>query len=111
MDGHQGWEWIDAFQSVASQIFQPTLAPRRDDVRSFLFHGYEPDDVLRSNDSAVAAAQWVSQKRYGIVYVGHNWQRWDQVRTFLEAIAPIRERVGPITLIGNEWDRRPNWAV
>src|SRR5262245_5458604 len=89
MDGHQGWEWIEAFQSVADRILQPALTPRRDDVRSFLFHGYELNDVVRPCDSAPEAAQhWSGRtKRYSIVYVGHNWQRWTQVRRFLEAIA------------------------
>ena len=113
MDGHQGWEWIEAFQSVADRILQPALTPRRGDVRSFLFHGYELDDVVRWPGSAVEAARrWSREaKRYSIVYVGHNWQRWGQVRRFLEAIAPIRDRLGPVALFGNEWDRRPDWAV
>ena len=24
-------------------------------------------------------------KPYGVAYVGHNWQRWSQIRRFLEA--------------------------
>ncbi len=113
MDGHQGWEWIEAFQSVADRILQPALTPRRDDVQSFLFHGYEPDGVVRRPGSAAEAARhWSHEaKRYSIVYVGHNWQRWSQLRRFLEAIDPIRDRLGPIALFGNEWDRRPDWAV
>jgi hypothetical protein len=113
MDGHQGWEWIEAFQSVADLILQPALTPRRDDVQSFLFHGYETDGVVRRPGSPAEASQnWrLEAKRYSIVYVGHNWQRWSQLRRFLEAIEPIRDRLDPITLFGNEWDHRPDWAV
>jgi hypothetical protein len=114
MDGHQGWEWIEAFQSVADRILQPTLTPRRDDVRSFLFHGYDPAEVAVPPPASAAEARrgWSREaKRYGIAYVGHNWQRWSQIRRFLEAIAPIRDELGSLALVGWDWRRRPDWAV
>jgi hypothetical protein len=112
MDGHQGWEWIEAFQSVADRIFQPTLAPRRGDVQGFLFHGYDPSGVARGGASAAQAARrWSDTRRYGIAYVGNNWQRWTQMRRFLEAIAPMRERLGTMALVGWDWKRRPDWAA
>ncbi len=112
MDGHQGWEWIEAFQSVADRILQPTLTPRRDDVRSFLFHGFEAGGVAHPSGSAAEAARrWSHGKRYGVAYVGNNWQRWTQVRRFLDAIAMIRQELGAMALIGLDWKRRPDWAV
>ncbi len=113
MDGHQGWEWIEAFQSVADRILQPTLTPRRDGVQPFLFHGYDPNGAVRSGASpAEAALRWSHEvKRYGIAYVGHNWQRWTQMRRFLEAIAPIRDKVGSLALVGWDWRHRPDWAI
>jgi len=112
MDGHQGWEWIEAFQSVADRILQPTLTPKRSDVGSFLFHGYDPEGVAQPVTSAAEATQrWSRPKKYGIAYVGNNWQRWTQVRRFLEAIRPIHQRLGPIALSGWDWKRRPDWAV
>lgn len=112
MDGHQGWEWIEAFQSVADRILQPTLAPRRDDVQSFLFHGFDPSGVVRGVASAAQAArQWTEPRQYGVAYVGNNWQRWTQMRRLLEAIAPMRERLGATVLVGWDWKRRPDWAV
>src|SRR5262245_34834320 len=116
MDNHMAWEWIDGFSAVAKTILQPTLAPRRADARGFLFHGFNPDAVDRPYESAEEAARcWAGRiaepKRYGLVYVGNNWQRWSQVRRLLEAIEPIRESVGPLCLTGWAWDYRPDWAA
>jgi hypothetical protein len=116
MDGHQGWEWIEGFQAVARTILQPTLTPLRSDVRSFLWHGFDPRAVKRQHSSAPEAARsWMgsngSRKPYGLAYVGHNWQRWTQVRHLLEAIEPLREEIGPICLAGNDWGERPAWAI
>jgi hypothetical protein len=113
MDGHQGWEWIEAFQSIADRVLQPTLAPRRDDVRSFLFHGYDPGAVVRPFRTAAEAAHHWSRgaQRYGIAYVGHNWQRWSQVRRLLVAVATVFPSPGPVTLVGADWKQRPDWAV
>lgn len=116
MDNHQGWEWIEGFQAVANIILQPTLAPLRPDVRPFLFHGFDPGSVARPYASAAEAAQaWSGGadggKPYGVTYVGNNWQRWTQVRRFLEAIEPIQDQVGPICLSGWAWDYRPDWAA
>jgi len=115
MEGHQGWEWIEAFQAVAGRVLQPTLTPLRNDVTPFLFHGYDPAAVARPYQSATEAARaWVDagpSKIYGIVYVGNNWQRWTQVRAFLEALEPMRKDLGRICLVGWDWGRRPDWAV
>lgn len=113
LDGHQGWEWVEGFQAVSDRILQPTLSPLRADVRPFLFHAYEPGAVARPHRSPHEAAQAWSNgaKPYGVVYVGNNWQRWSQIRRFLEAVEPIRDKLGPICLAGWDWDRRPDWAV
>jgi hypothetical protein len=116
LDGHQGWEWIEAFQAVSDTILQPTLAPARPDVRPFLFHGFDPNAVARPHASArEAAAAWrgasPDEKPHGMIYVGNNWQRWDQLQRFLTQYEPVRDRIGPACLIGWDWDRRPDWAV
>jgi hypothetical protein len=116
LDGHLGWEWVEALQAVSDTIFQPTLAPLRSDIRSFLFHGYDPGSVARGYETArEAAAAWraagPAEKPYGVMYVGSNWHRWDQVRRFLEAYGPVRGEVGGACLLGWDWDRRPDWAV
>jgi hypothetical protein len=113
MEGHQGWEWDEGFRAVSDRILQPTLQPLRDDVRSFLFHGFDPHAVARPYESARdAAGTWASGTReYGIAYIGTNWQRWSQVRRFLEAIEPLQAELGRICLVGWDWDKRPDWAV
>lgn len=116
LDGHLGWEWVEAIQAVSDTILQPTLAPLRSDVRSFLFHGYDPGSVARHYETArEAAAAWrtagPAEKPYGVMYVGSNWQRWDQVRSFLEQYGPARGKVGQACLVGWDWGKRPDWAV
>jgi hypothetical protein len=116
VEGHQGWEWIEGFEAVSDKILQPTLTPLRPGVRPFLFHAYDAAAVTRPYTSPVQGAQaWSGTidgaKPYGVVYVGHNWQRWTQIRRFLEAIEPLREKLGPICLVGWDWGKRPDWAV
>lgn len=116
IDGHQGWEWLEGFQSVSDRILQPTLKPARDDVRSFLFHAFDPSSVVGGTRSAREAAKaWTGRngagKPYGVTYVGTNWQRWSQIRGFLEKVEPIREELGRIRLVGWDWEKRPDWAA
>jgi len=116
MDGHQGWEWTEGFQAVADKILQPTLTPLRKDVRPFLFHAFDPMSVARDHRSPTEAARtWSAafngSKSYGVAYVGNNWQRWTQMRPFLEAIEPLKKDLGAICIAGWDWDKRPDWAI
>jgi len=116
LDGHLEWEWTEAFAAVSETILQPTLAPLRPGVGSFLFHGFDPGSVVRPYQTArEAAAAWSeggpAAKPFGVMYVGSNWQRWEQVRTFLEQYGPARGEVGKACLVGWNWDSRPEWAV
>jgi hypothetical protein len=116
LDGHQGWEWVEGFQTISDTILQPTLTPRRDDVRSFLFHAYDPGSVARAYGSAAeAAASWSADRNgerpYGVVYVGNNWQRWSQLRPFLESLGSVAAGLGPTCLTGWDWGERPEWAI
>ena len=115
-DNHPAWEWIDAIDALSDTVLQPTLAPRREDVRSFLFHGFDPGAIAGNHASARdAAAAWLkagrAEKPYGLVYVGSNWQRWTQVRKVLEEYRDVRDRVGQFCLAGWDWSQRPAWAV
>src|SRR5262245_61114462 len=114
MDGHQGWEWIEAFQAVSKKILQPTITPLRSDVGTFLFHGYDPAETVPLYRSPKEAAHaWAGgngrTKPYGFIYVGNNWQRWTQVESFLKAIEPVR--LGRGCIAGWDWNRRPDWAI
>jgi hypothetical protein len=111
LDGHAGWEWEDAIGAVAGTILQPTLAPQRSNVRPFLFHGFDPGSVVQPHKTPRDAAAAWRDKPYGVMYVGSNWQRWGQVRGFLEGYAPAREKIGRACLVGWDWDKRPDWAV
>ncbi len=113
LDGHLGSEWEDAIGAVSDTILQPSLTPLRPGVRPFLFHGFDASSVVRNHASArEAAAAWRGAKqRYGVMYAGSNWHRWDQVRRFLEDYGPARNDVGPACLVGWDWGSRPDWAV
>jgi hypothetical protein len=116
LDGHQGWEWEEAIAAVSDTIVQPTLNPLRPNVGSFLFHGFDPAAVAKPYASAAeAAAAWreatPAEKPYGVAYVGNNWQRWAQMRRFLEQYGPARAEVGKACLVGWDWGQRPEWAV
>ena len=116
IEGHLGWEWEEAMLAASATITQPTLAPLRPNVGSFLFHGFDPGSVVKPYASAgEAAAAWLAagppEKPYGVMYVGSNWQRWEQVRRFLEGYGPVRDEVGQACLTGWDWAARPQWAV
>ena len=116
LDGHLGSEWIEAIQAVSDTVLQPTLAPLRPGVKTFLFHGYDAASVAKPYATAwEAAAAWrtagAAEKPYGVMYVGSNWHRWHQVRRFLEQYGPARETIGQACLIGWDWSERPDWAV
>lgn len=114
-DGHPSWEWMQALPALG-RVVQPTLHPRRGDAGSFLFHGFDPTQVARTYETAEEAARaWRSAdsatRPYGFVYVGSNWQRWSQVRPFLEAYRSVATRIGQPCLAGWDWSERPKWAV
>jgi hypothetical protein len=116
LDGHLGWEWVEAIQAVSKTILQPTLAPLRPDVRPFLFHGYDSGSVAKRQETVrEAAVAWsaagAAEKPYGVMYVGSNWQRWAQVRRFLEHYRSVRVEIGQACLVGWDWGQRPDWAV
>jgi hypothetical protein len=116
LDGHQGWEWVEGFQTISDRVLQPTLTPLRPDVTPFLFHGFDPQAVARPAATAEEAARsWSAsengQRPYGVVYVGNNWQRWSQLGPFLESVEPVKEEVGPVCLTGWDWAARPEWAI
>jgi len=90
----------DLYDRIADKIYQPTLHPALPNVGTFLFHGY---------DSA-AEAPLGGTKELGMVYVGSNWFRWRAVARVLEAIEPIRERLGRVALVGDDWAASPWWV-
>jgi len=91
----------ELYDSLSDKILQPTLYPLRPNVRSFLFHGYNP---------AWEVPLDFRPKEYGMFYVGNNWFRWRAIRRMLEAIEPICDQVGRIGLAGYGWEE-PAWWI
>jgi Glycosyl transferases group 1 len=93
--------WIDFCDSLSDKIYQPTLHPLRSNVGSFLFYAYNPawEAPLRPTD-----------KDYTMAYIGHAKFRWRPMLQVLEAIEPVRDRIGRIQLVGVGWDQLPWWA-
>jgi hypothetical protein len=111
LDGHQAWEWQDAIATVSNVILQPALTPKRGNVKPFLFHGFDENSVAKKYASAAEAAAAWTKKPLGVMYAGSNWQRWHQVRAFLEEYGKVRSEVGKACLLGWDWGARPDWAA
>jgi hypothetical protein len=93
--------WVEVCDSLSDKIFQPTLHPLRPNVGSFFFHAYNP---------AWEAPLDLGGKEYGMCYVGNTWFRWRGMRGVLQAIEPVRHRVGRILLVGRGWEGGGPWA-
>jgi glycosyltransferase involved in cell wall biosynthesis len=94
-------QWISVCDSLSEKIYQPTYHPLRPNVRTFFFHAYNP---------AWEQPLELTAKDYGMVYVGNNWFRWRSLHRVLQALEPLRDKVGRIALVGNGWDRPAPWA-
>ena len=94
--------WTEVCDSLSDKICQPTLHPRRRNVRSFLFYAYNP--AWERPLDCVA-------KDFAMVYVGHSKFRWRPMESVLRAVEPIRDQIGRIALVGHGWDSFPEWAT
>jgi hypothetical protein len=86
--------------SLSDKVFQPTLRPRRANVRPFLFHIYDPT-WERPLDFAA--------KDCAMTYLGHTKFRWRGMSRVLAALEPVRDRLGRITLVGDGWGAPVKW--
>lgn len=93
--------WVQVCDSLSDKICQPTFHPLRKNVRTFLFHCYNP---------AWEAPLTSERKEFDVLYVGHSKFRWRAMERVLRAIEPIRERVGRIGVVGHGWELQPAWA-
>jgi len=92
--------WLEVCDSLTDKIYQATLHPLRPNVRPFLFHAYSPTWEVPLDFSA---------KTYGMYCVGNNWFRWRPMHRVLEALKPVRDRVGAIGLVGSGWNSPAPW--
>src|SRR5262249_430550 len=93
--------WIEICNPFSKKIFQPPYHPLRPNVRTYFFHAYSPEWEVPLNARG---------KEYSMYYVGHNWFRWRPMKAILEAIEPVRDRLGRIGIVGHGWDRLAPWA-
>jgi len=94
-------KWRDVCDSLSDKICQPTFRPRLPNVRPFLFHIYDP---------TWEAPLDFADKEFSMIYVGHTKFRWRGMSRVLQAIEPVRERVGRVALVGEGWDNPPEWT-
>lgn len=100
-DAESSSAWTQICESLSDKICQPTFHPRKENVRTFLFHAYDPAWEKPMNGS---------DKDFGMVYVGHSKFRWPPMLRVLKAVEPVRERVGRMVVVGHGWDEMPKWA-
>ena len=111
LDGHLGWEWEEALRRSPTRSCS---RPRSAALRRPLV----PVPWLRprlgraaAHDARARPRRHGRDKPYGVMYVGSNWQRWDQVRRFLELRA-VRERSRAAhASSAGTGAQRPDWAV
>src|SRR5262245_51545440 len=96
------YEWLARHEPVAATVLQPTLESPGLGTLAVPFFGYDP---------ALRLDAWHVEKKYDVLYVGHNWWRWREMSTrVLPAIEEVRSRLRGICLIGSWWDSPPSWA-
>lgn len=100
-DAASSLAWRRICESLSDKICQPTLHPRKKDVRTFFFHAYDP---------SWERSLGVDGKEYGMAYVGHSKFRWPPMHRVLKAVEPVRDRVGRMVVVGHGWDEMPEWA-
>ncbi len=94
-------KWRQVCESLSDKICQPALRPRRANVRPFLFHIYDPTWESPLDFSG---------KDFSMIYVGHTKFRWHGMSKVLGALEPVRGRLGRVGLVGEGWDRPPEWT-
>jgi glycosyltransferase involved in cell wall biosynthesis len=92
--------WVQFCDSLSDKIYQPTFWPRRANVRTFLFHLYDPTWEAPLDFAA---------KEFSMVYVGHTKFRWRGMSRVLRALGPVRDRIGRVALVGEGWAGIPAW--
>ncbi len=100
-DAASSRQWIDICDSLSDKIFQPTYHSLRPNVGTYFFHAYNP---------AWEVPLDFRGREYGMYYVGHNWFRWRSIHRVLQAVEPVRARVGRIGMVGHGWASLPPWA-
>lgn len=93
--------WFDHYHALADYVHKPTIAtPKNSREVALPFYGYDP--ALETDPKSV------SEKKYDILHLGHNWWRWRDVETNLMPVFEAhRDKIGRIAFIGLWWDKAP----
>lgn len=97
----QSQQWIEFCDSLSDKIFQPSYRPRMPNVRSFLFHIYDP-----AWESPIDTER---RKPFDVMYVGHTKHRWRGMLQVFKAIEVVRDKVGRVGLVGEGWGEIVPW--
>lgn len=96
-DENDRLEWLTYYDLLTDRILQPTLNAYGSKVISLPFYGYSPSLELSANHCL--------PKPFDVLYVGHNWWRWQEMSDrLLPTIERVRELVGDICFVGSWWD-------
>lgn len=86
--------WTSLYDSLSDVILQPFLSSGENGkARSFLYFGMDnqtPDSSKVSKD-------------FDLIYVGNNWYKWNDMKSLIAAVSPIRTKFKKIALIGQYW--------
>src|SRR5262245_5580632 len=100
-DADSARRWKEICDSLADKVCQPTLHPRRPNVRPFLFYAY---------NSAWERPLDFAGRDFDLLYVGHSKFRWQPMHRVLKALEPVRDKLGRVGLVGHGWGAPPAWA-
>lgn len=102
LDVQSQLQWMDICDGITDKICQPTFHPLRENVRTFLFYCYNPEWETPLD---------FHNRDFAMLYVGHSKFRWGPMCRVLQAVEPIRARVGRLGVVGHGWGELPPWAV
>lgn len=89
--------WTGLYDLLSDIILQPFINKKTDNkkIHSFLYFGMN---------------SWLPdfkevKKDYDLLYVGNNWYRWPDFKKLIKQIAPARQKLKRIGLVGRYWDK------
>ncbi len=94
-------QWMAICDGLSDKVCQPTLHPLRPNVTPFLFYCYDPAWEQPLN---------LHGKDFGLLYVGNSKFRWGAMARVLQAVEPLRPRLGRVGIVGHGWEAPPPWA-
>jgi hypothetical protein len=88
--------WAELFGALSDTVLQPCLGPLAPGAKRFLFYSVNPYQTRIPTPD--------SEKLYDLAYVGNNWVRWHDISWLFKGLAPARQQLGRMAVIGSWWD-------